>query len=312
MRIKTPSRIHITLIDLNGEIGRVDGGVGLALENPFVLIKAETADEVIVRGDSENIGRYKAVAMKFYEKFNCGIEIEVLKDFKAHVGLGSGTQISLAIGKAYADLYEMDMSIREIAKFVGRGGTSGIGIAAFEKGGFILDGGHSKKEKKSFLPSSFSKAKPAPILARYDFPEWDIYLFIPENKGFFGMREKDLFEKNTPLKLEEVRELCHIILMKLLPSIVEEDLEDFSKAIYRIQHIGFKRAEISQYGDLIKNVIELAKDYGAIGMSSTGPVTYFIGEKEGVGIIKDYLREKEIEFEFIKTKANNRGAKIEL
>ncbi len=312
MKVRTPSRIHVTLIDLNGELGRIDGGVGIALNEPFVMIKAEESDEVIVKGESENLDRYRDVAKRFHDRFGCGIEIEVLKDFKAHVGLGSGTQISLAVGKAFVEIYEIDMSVREIAEFVGRGGTSGIGVAAFEYGGFIVDGGHSTKEKKSFLPSSFSKAKPAPIIARHDFPEWEINVFIPENKGFFGMREKDLFEKNTPLSINEVRELCHTILMKLLPSVVEQDLDAFSDAIYRIQHVGFKRAEVSQYGDLISGLIETVKDYGAVGMSSTGPVTYFIGEKEGAKIVESYLKEKEIEFELVKTKARNRGAEVEI
>uniref|UniRef100_A0A7C4W3B1 Beta-ribofuranosylaminobenzene 5'-phosphate synthase n=1 Tax=Geoglobus ahangari TaxID=113653 RepID=A0A7C4W3B1_9EURY len=312
MKIRTPSRIHITLIDLNGEIGRIDGGVGLALEEPYVSIKAKESDHVVIKGESENFDRYKTVAEKFREVFGSGIEIKILRDFKSHVGLGSGTQISLAVGKAFTELNGIEMSVREIAEFVGRGGTSGIGVAAFEFGGFIVDGGHSVKEKNTFLPSSFSKAKPAPILVRYDFPDWDLYVFIPESKGFFGKREVDLFKKNTPLKIEEVRELCHIILMKLMPSVVEEDLEEFAKAIYRIQYIGFKRAEINQYGDLIYRIIEEAKDYGAVGMSSTGPSVYFIGEEGGVSVIKDIFKERNVRIDIIKTKAKNRGAEIEV
>ena len=30
----TPSRIHMALIDLNGGLGRVDGGIGLSLASP--------------------------------------------------------------------------------------------------------------------------------------------------------------------------------------------------------------------------------------------------------------------------------------
>ena len=312
MRIRTPSRIHITLIDLNGEIGRIDGGVGLALEEPCVRIKAKESGDIVVKGESENFERYKSVAEKFHKKFGCGIEIEILGDYKAHVGLGSGTQISLAVGKAFVEINGIEMSVREIAEFVGRGGTSGIGVAAFEFGGFIVDGGHSVKEKSSFLPSSFSKAKPAPILARYDFPDWDVYVFIPERKGFFGRREVDLFRKNTPLRIEEVRELCHVILMKLMPSVVEGDLEEFADAIYRIQYLGFKRAEIKQYGDLIYKIIEEAKDYGAVGMSSTGPTVYLIGEGDGVPVVRDIFREAGFEVDLVKTKARNRGAEIEV
>ncbi|MEZ5334482.1 MAG: hypothetical protein R2741_04185 [Methanolobus sp.] len=43
---------------------------------------------------------------------------------------------------AVNELYNLGKSVRELAIAVGRGGTSGIGVASFEMGGFIVDGGH--------------------------------------------------------------------------------------------------------------------------------------------------------------------------
>ena len=38
MIIRTPARIHITLLDLNGSYGRIDGGIGFSIQNPqFIL-----------------------------------------------------------------------------------------------------------------------------------------------------------------------------------------------------------------------------------------------------------------------------------
>jgi beta-ribofuranosylaminobenzene 5'-phosphate synthase len=37
IRVKSPSRIHMGLIDMNAELGRVDGGVGLSIDYPHVL-----------------------------------------------------------------------------------------------------------------------------------------------------------------------------------------------------------------------------------------------------------------------------------
>jgi len=202
------------------------------------------------------------------------------------------------------------MNVRDIAEFTGRGGTSGIGVAVFEYGGFIVDGGHSKKHKSTFLPSSFSKAPPPPVIARYDFPDWDVHLFVPVEKGFAGLKEKDLFEKNTPLSINDVREISHLILLKLMPSVIEQDLDEFSEAIYRIQHLGFKKAEVSQYGEVAWNFIELMKDYGAVGLSSTGPTLYFIGGKNDAKIGLKYLEDLGVEFVFMPTKARNRGAEI--
>ena len=43
LRIRTTSRLSFGLIDMNGEIGRIEGGLGLALENPCVEIRARRA-----------------------------------------------------------------------------------------------------------------------------------------------------------------------------------------------------------------------------------------------------------------------------
>ncbi len=314
VRIKTPSRIHITLIDLNGSIGRIDGGVGLTLQNPFVEIVAEEDDEVVVEGECLNLDRFKTIAKILSDRFGKGIRIEVLSDYKAHVGLGSGTQISLAVATAFNEMYGLGFSVRELAHIVERGGTSGIGVAAFEMGGFIVDGGHSKREKSDFLPSSASKAKPAPVIARHEFPDWDIVVAVPDLTGFYGIKEINLFKDVCPIPLDEVRELCHLILMKLLPAVVEEDLDEFGDAIWRIQHLGFKKAEIDRYGDLIRNALDYVGNFTkATGMSSTGPAIYAITDSNARCIAKDielFFEDREIGCETLITRAKNSGAEI--
>ncbi len=309
VRIRTPSRIHITLIDMNGSLGRVDGGVGLALEEPYVEIVAEESEDVIVEGDCLNRERFTAVAKTLSSKFGGGIRVRVLSDYRAHVGLGSGTQISLAVAKAFDALYDLNMSVRELARIVGRGGTSGIGVAVFERGGFVVDGGHSRREKPDFLPSSVSNASPAPTIARLDFPDWKIVLAVPKLSGFYGRREVDLFKKACPVPVEDVREICHLVLMKMLPAVVEEDLDSFSFAVSRIQRLGFKRAEIDMYGDLIWNALDVA-----LGMSSTGPCVYAVTDTDAKAIERDlrkYFEERGIECDTLVTRARNVGASID-
>ncbi|WP_202318713.1 beta-ribofuranosylaminobenzene 5'-phosphate synthase [Archaeoglobus neptunius] len=312
LRLRTPSRIHITLIDLNGSLGRIDGGVGLALNEPYIQITAKESEDVIIKGVSTNIERFRLSASKMAEFCGKGLEIEVLSDYESHVGLGSGTQISLAVGRAYSEIYSLGLTTRQIAEIMGRGGTSGIGVAVFDHGGLVVDGGHSMKEKKSFLPSSASKAKPAPVIARLDFPEWDVILAVPNLKGFFGEEEVNLFQKCCPVPLEEVRELCHLILMKMLPAVVEADLDEFGRAIGRIQELGFKKAEVSQYGDLIKGCLSLGD---CVGMSSTGPAVYAVTDTNAKVLSRDiesYFRERGFECSVYITKGRNRGVEIEV
>ncbi len=307
VRIKTPSRIHVTLIDLNGSIGRIDGGVGFAIEKPCVDVICEEFEGVEVEGGI-NRDRFERVAKILKGRFGFGLKVKVLSDYEAHVGLGSGTQVSLAIAKAFNDIYDLGLSVRELAEITGRGGTSGIGVAVFELGGFVLDGGHSVKEKPHFLPSSASKAKPPKVLARYDLPDWKVVVAVPNMKGFYGGREIDLFKSHCPIPIEDVRKLCHLILMKLLPSVVEEDLESFCEVIKSIQYLGFKKVEIDQYGEVIWELIE--NEEFAVGMSSTGPAVYTVTDtnaKEISRYLNEYFSERNIECKVYITKPNNRG-----
>ena len=44
--IETPARIHLTLTDLTGTSGRVDGGAGITLDEPGILLEAERSNEL--------------------------------------------------------------------------------------------------------------------------------------------------------------------------------------------------------------------------------------------------------------------------
>jgi beta-ribofuranosylaminobenzene 5'-phosphate synthase len=159
-----------------------------------------------------------------------------------------------------------------------------------------------------------SRAKPPKVLVRYDFPDWDVVLVVPDLRGFHSEREVNLFKEYCPIDVEEVRELCHIILMKMLPSVLEKDLDDFGESIFRIQRIGFKRVEIDQYGDLIWGLLERASDLTkAVGMSSTGPTVYAItdtNKRDLIDLFKEYFEERGLRCDVTVTKAKNDGAEI--
>ena len=294
IEITTSSRLHITLIDLNASIGRVDGGIGLTLEEPgfcIVADRSDTSGEVMVTSESAGgsvyVGRVRESVAALLQDMVVGgggaggIRIHIMHDVPPHVGLGSGTQCALAAGMAVNYLYDMGLSVRDIAVKVGRGGTSGVGVASFESGGFILDGGHRFSEKGVFKPSAASRSPPAPILFQRSFPGWEVVLAIPDVRGAHDDNEVDIFKQECPIPLSEVQELSHIILMETLPAVVEEDIESFGDSINRIQKIGFKRREISLQRPEIWQMLELMQEStcGA-GMSSFGPVVYGITDSK--------------------------------
>lgn len=293
MIIETPSRLHMTLIDLNGTIGRMDGGVGLTIKKPKLILEAKPQDEGVDIFFSEFHKLNEKIMMDYrrkiegtvkkitdFLKIDFGFKFEVKTAYPAHSGLGSGTQLSLAVAKLVLDLNDHDLDAWQIAKIVGRGGTSGIGVRAFDQGGFIVDGGHRSNEKCDFLPSSASSARPAPLIARYDFPkDWKVVLAIPNvPAGASGQNEVNIFQKYCPVNLDEVQKLSHLILMKMMPSVVERDLDSFGSVINEIQGVGFKKIEVGFQDNIINEIAQNMRDAGAagVGMSSFGPTVYAI------------------------------------
>lgn len=327
MIIETPSRLHLTLIDLNGRYGRIDGGVGITTRSPRLVLEATAGYEntkiefvgTEISHDTENDYRKKISGASRRIKEYLGLEenykFKVKEIFPSHSGLGSGTQLSLATAKLILKMNDHNLPASRIGEIVGRGGTSGIGVASFEDGGFIVDSGHQKSVKKDFLPSSASEASPPPIIARYNFPEdWNIIMAIPHVKRkVFGNGEVNIFQKYCPIPLGEVQELSHLILMSMMPAVIEEDLSSFGEAVNNIQNIGFKKIELKLQNPFIKQLMEKLKDAGAagVGMSSFGPTVYAVTDTNTSQICRAARESMEgMDGEIIITGAQNSGARI--
>lgn len=342
MKIRTPSRLHITLIDLNGSYGRSDGGIGLTLSSPSMLLKGELSEKGVSLDFSSKIDdkiKYESYRKllnsvnKLINHFSIesGFHFTLEEAYPAHSGLGSGTQFALATGRLICELLKEDLGIEycdfnqdktensidsySLSEILKRGGTSGIGTFSFDHGGFILDGGHALSEKKSFLPSSASSSKPPVLIGKYDFPkEWDIVIAIPNgNNTITGEKEVDLFQKYCPVPKGEVERLSHLILMNLIPFMLEEDVESFGRVIDQIQSLGFKKVEVSLQPGHVKKTMNAMRDFGAygVGMSSFGPTIYGITHKntnEVYKATKEYLGDDSIVFT---TKAQNHGHILE-
>jgi beta-ribofuranosylaminobenzene 5'-phosphate synthase len=329
IRITTPCRIHLSLIDENGYTGRVDGGIGLMLDRPNVIFEASnSATQFKIEANKyyrESIEIINEKASRVFKTFNISnknYHFYLRRYYPSHVGLGSKTQLSLAIAMAIAKLKNLNTTISDLTKIVERGGTSGIGWKGFDCGGFILDGGHDfgiGKEKETFLPSSASfTANPAITILRYPIPEnWRFVLAIPNlKKGAYGDEEVSIFSNYAPIPKEEVNEVSHQILMKVIPGILKNNLNCFGEGLKRIQNIGFKKIEINLQHNIVKNLLNFLNDYGikAFGMSSFGPSVIGITEtdseaKDLFEAIHKFLRN--IGGHIYICKPNNIGAKIE-
>lgn len=282
VRITTPARLHFALIDLNGALGRIDGSIGLAIKAPYFQIVAERSNDIQV-WSVQYRERARHIIERLQAKYDFpGIHITLESEIPSHSGFGSGTQLALGIAQAVNQLYDLNLGVADLALAVGRGGTSGIGITAFERGGFILDGGHRFPEQKSsFLPSSAAgNVAPPPLLLRHPFPDWELLIVIPRCTHIAGETEIHLFKTLCPQPRATAEQLSHLILLKLLPAIFEKDPYAFGDAINRIQQFGWKRVEIDAQASVLQQTLDFLLDNGAIGagVSSWGPAIFAIGE----------------------------------
>ncbi|MCY4401757.1 MAG: beta-ribofuranosylaminobenzene 5'-phosphate synthase [Candidatus Poribacteria bacterium] len=318
VRITTPARLHFSLIDLNGQLGRIDGGFGLAINEPNFKIVAEPATEIHVESDA-----YQKRACEILTHLQTiyqfpGIKLKLISEIPTHSGFGSGTQLSLAIATAVNVLYDLKLSLLELATAVGRGGTSGIGVAAFDSGGFIVDVGHQYPEQKaSFLPSSAADdISPPPILFQQSFPNWQLLIAIPNCSRIYGEEELNLFRTLCPQPPSVAPKLTHILLLQILPALLENNMHQFSKALNHIQTFGWKKVEIDAQGDELKQTLEFMQNNGALGggVSSWGPAICAVSED-----IVELKRKTEMFLSTLPnggtcfiTSANNTGAEIKI
>ena len=102
--------------------------------------------------------------------------------------------------------------------------------------------------------------------------------------------------------------------MRMLPAIVERDLDLFGSAINSVQELGFKKVELSLQPPEVRGILEAMRDAGAAGagMSSFGPVLYAFGDT-GIREIEQAARSHMDETgggTTIVTSARNTGAAV--
>lgn len=309
--VKTPARLHLGLIDMNGDLGRMFGGLGVAIDHPNVIVEAECSDKFAVTGQDADLTA--TLAQRFFSVYNIQpkARLSIVKSIPAHVGLGSGTQLSLAVAVALAKLLDIKSSIPELAIAMGRARRTCVGTAIFQGGGFVVDGGKDLKQPNSFPP----------LIYRQPFPkDWRFVVAVPNQKqGLANSEETVAFDKLTKMPAHDAAQICRFIMLKLLPAIAEHDIESFGNALTEIQILTgnhFSQAQGGTYSSPnAKKCIEFMKQTGAygVGQSSWGPALYAVVKeeqaKQTLSKVKSHLREGVGGQAFI-AKANNTGACI--
>ncbi|MDA8229044.1 MAG: hypothetical protein M0T74_15350 [Desulfitobacterium hafniense] len=292
--VKTGARLHLGQLDLNGSLGRLYGGLGLALDQPCLELTAELGNGLHIESPKSEKNRIELIVRQYIQHYSLpGAKIKIVHSLPSHSGLGSGTQLALSLGFAITRLYGLQPPLLELAGLTDREGSrSGIGVAAFEQGGFLVDGGKPAREQTS--PDEVKFHVP-PLIARLPFPEeWAVILAIPDKEEkIFGSTEEKAFQALLPMEEHISGRNCRLLLLKLLPALIEKDLERFGQAVTEIQeHLGdyfspvqggrfvtAKGAQIAEY--------MLAHGAAGVGQSSWGPTVYgFTDQKNSTPLVE--------------------------
>ena len=274
--VEAPARLHLGFMDLNGATGRRFGSLGLTLDGFSTRIYAERAEMFSVEGAQTH--RAMRVLRRLQDRLGLGgaVRMAVVQAIPEHTGLGSGTQLAIAAGIALTRLYQLDLSTREIAAMLDRGSRSGIGIGAFDHGGFLIDGGRGETHE------------PPRITSRIIFPsQWRILLiFDLQSQGLHGSDEDKVFSALPLFPEASAAHLCRLVLMHLMPALVEADVREFGKAVSEVQRVvgdHFAPAQGGRYASRkVSEVLAWLESRGVdcVGQSSWGPTGFAVVDSE--------------------------------
>lgn len=268
--VVAPARLHMGFIDLSGALGRHFGSIGVALNDINTHITITSSTILTVNGPCAE--RATKAARRLTELLNLPehFQIDLSSAIPEHIGLGSGTQMSLAIGAGLNAFYGLGLSVREIAKLADRGARSGIGIGVFEQGGLVVDGGRG------------ADTETPPLLSRMTVPEhWRFILaFDQRGQGLHGEQEVSAFQKLPPFPRSEAERLCYLLLMQALPAIAEQNLALFGDVITQLQDSVGQHFAPVQGGVFTSPEVAAAMSWlqqqgaVAIGQTSWGPTGF--------------------------------------
>lgn len=287
LTLRAPGRLHLGFLDPAGSLGRRFGSLGLVVngfETEIELSASPSGPEVTsgVAGPAEPAEVERAAAYLQLLQRHSGrhepLRLRLVRLLPAHAGFGSGTQLALAIGRAFAHWHGLDVSTPTLAQWLGRGVRSGIGIAGFDHGGLIVDGGPG------------ADGASAAVLSRIPLPAaWRVVVVQDSaHRGLSGTEEllaMATLATLSPLPQALAADICHQVLMRVLPGAAGAEFAPFAAGITRIQRVLGEHFASAQGGAAftsaaVGRLIEwIARDGGhvaATGQSSWGPTGFAI------------------------------------
>ena len=309
VRISAPAHLHTGNPDLSGDMGRLYGTVGFAIETPRLEIEVRGAEK-----DNSNDGDALRFLRRFRESYNFPpVEVVVKSYIPRWVGIGFHTTLALSVGEGINRLFNLGLSLEEIALAMKRGLITALGFYALKVGGFIYEGGFPVDRREKVVP---------PLVFRGEMPDdWLFVVAIPETPrkalAEVRKREDEILGNLKKMPPELADRLSRIVLMKILPAFVERDIKTCGEGLYLFNHLlgefwsdyqeNVYCCDIVNGG--IKHMIERTH---CACQTSWGPTFYGLVDgreraEEVRSAVESFLRENGDGGEVFVTRADNRG-----
>ena len=279
LRVQAPGRLHLGFLDPAGTLGRRFGSLGLVVDGPETVVELRRAAQDDFSAASPNAAAELARARTHLETLRhatgqaAPLHLHLAQVLPAHAGFGSGTQLALALGRAFSSIFGLALPTTRIARIAGRGLRSGVGIAGFDQGGLLLDGGPR------------ADGEPAPVLSRLVLPAaWRVLLVLdPRARGLNSDEEKAALARLAPLPREAAAEICHEVLMRILPGAAGAEFAPFAAGLTRMQRLLGQHFAPAQNGQAfasaaVGRLVEWVGTHtpAGVGQSSWGPTGFAV------------------------------------
>lgn len=287
VRITTGARLHFGLLDIAAPFG----GCGVMIDEPATVVEATPAEQFgycEINGLHDHAHRATAIARRIAERSGGSamlppVNLRVTQAAPPHTGLGSGTQLSLAIAEVIVQLLHSprlasiacDTSFwRDIwLRAADRGKRSAVGTYGYQQGGFITEG--LQPESRDGVLNTLNR--------RIDLPaQWRVAILLPETDFHLeatvsGEQEQAKFAALPPVPRQHRDSLARLLTDSLMPAIENADFSAFCDALTQYNRTsGLLFADVqggAYHGEATSQLIHrlLQQGYPGVGQSSWGP-----------------------------------------
>lgn len=289
VRITTGARLHFGLLDVSPPFG----GCGVMVSGPETIVQVQRGSEYRYRCDDPIDLRHQQRASGIAECLGGGhlphVEVRIIRTAPSHNGLGSGTQLSLAIAEAilcvaFGKKFDHDPPAHRSALLsaADRGRRSAVGTHGYFDGGFLAEGLNVGGDEM-LNPVDFRIELPA---------SWRAVVLLPSanstshaHVSVSGSDEQAKFDQLPPAESHRTN-LQEILTQEIIPAARDGRFLSFVDSVTRYNRASgelFASVQGGPYNGpettrLVQGLI--ADGYLGVGQSSWGPGVFVWFENE--------------------------------